>query len=239
MVVVAWLAARDECVASDALERALQTMAAASPVCPVYVVTKVGDYAQALPIDREWFATPSGAPGAAMGVRRVFSRGLSVDGSRLPTPPQQSARSLGSGWDGLREWLLGWLRAGYAPKSVTPQIIIAERDAARLFGWGVVAAPAPVADVPSNSAVAPADKQSDSLESAATSASDEHGTWKSFAPQWTGEPLAAMRKTLDGRNKTQQLSKRTGLPEREIRRRIKDWRDEVERNRAANPRKAK
>lgn len=58
---------------------------------------------------------------------------------------------------------------------------------------------------------------------------------KSMKPEWTGEKLAQRRQGLNGRDKSKQLSTETGLPEREITRREKAWRDEeMNASKAAN-----
>lgn len=58
---------------------------------------------------------------------------------------------------------------------------------------------------------------------------------KSMKPEWTGEKLAQRRQGLSGRDKSKQLSTETGLPEREITRREKAWRDEkINASKAAN-----
>lgn len=48
------------------------------------------------------------------------------------------------------------------------------------------------------------------------------------APEWTGERLMRERRGLKGNNPTQQLARLSGLPEREIRRREKQARDDAQ-----------
>lgn len=98
-----------------------------------------------------------------------------------------------------------------------------------LWGWGTVAVPAAVvlslvpASVPTAVALP--------MPSAAPA---KRIAQKDQFPEWTGQRLSARRKTLKGNAPTQQLAAETGLPEREIRRREKDWRDSQKNPIAAN-----
>ena len=208
-----WLANRDDLALQDAWGRLLNDLARLEPGAVHWLALDSEGYGQPLPVHDEWFATNNGAPGFANG-GRVFSRGIG-----RYTPPPDPAPSLGRGAEGFASWLR-WRT------DLRPFLIVAESVARRLWGWGVEAAPV--------LALVPAKASHD--HALISTASPWRKDRKVQAGEWTGERLTEKRKTLKGRDTTQQLAKLTGLTPREITRREKQARDEAAQSEKAGAR---
>ncbi|UCU98226.1 hypothetical protein [Acidovorax radicis] len=86
-----------------------------------------------------------------------------------------------------------------------------------LWGWGSVAAPA---------AVVLSLVQDPTLTPVLSAAPAKRLAQKDIAPEWDGQRLAELRTKFNGEIAPMQLmAEKTGLPDREIRRRVKQWRD--------------
>ncbi|MDD2846183.1 MAG: hypothetical protein PHT57_14650 [Rhodoferax sp.] len=98
-----------------------------------------------------------------------------------------------------------------------------------LWGWGAVAVPAAVV-----LSLVPASVPTAVALPVPSAAPAKRIAQKDQAPEWTGQRLSELRKTLKGDAPTQQMVAETRLPEREIRRREKEWRDSRRNPIAAN-----
>ena len=149
--VAAWLMERHELPRKDALARVLEHLDGPAR-CIVYSPAKDGGYAQPVPVDRQWFATPDGNQESSRPGRRYLSLGIELDGptrGRAAPPPAEPAY-LGAGIVGFVEWLRGWAAALAqsgdlrASSGLASWFVVAESEARRLWGWEPETAPAPV-----------------------------------------------------------------------------------------------
>ncbi len=96
-----------------------------------------------------------------------------------------------------------------------------------LWGWGTAVTDAVATPAPSAPVLALVPTEANNTEAPISEPSPWRKDRKAHAAEWTGERLTEKRKTLKGRDTTQQLAKLTGLPAREITRREKQARDDA------------
>lgn len=134
------------------------------------------------------------------------------------------------GFKGLCNAILnGWVGeyAGYLHSGRLDAACVTLKDAQELWGWGTAVTDAVAPPVPSAPVLALVPTETNNTEAPISGSSPLRKDRKAQAGEWTGERLAEKRKTLKGRDTTQQLAKLTGLPAREITRREKQARDDA------------
>lgn len=132
----------------------------------------------------------------------------------------------------LNDRLEGYCAEGYFPtvkkaREILGRFAVPFAAAHALWGWGTAVTDAVATPAPSKSVLALVPAKANNTEAPISEPSPWRKDRKVQAAEWTGERLTEKRKTLKGRDTTQQLAQLTGLPAREITRREKLARDDA------------